>query len=457
MKTLSYFKIKIAIIMKNLMLKTFFLAILLSACDPNKELFDTLDDMQVPHNEAIEYVLTGADYSFLGGIISSHNAFNDTLPAKDYVPIILSRNFLALNLGSSALVTYNHLLIYPEWWDSGFGYVLTSEDYKLIGQGESFSYSNPASVYLPTFLEIISSEWGLEPEEGDRISIIYNFNTGEEIILNLDIYEFDGGSWIWIETTEDIPYAGYELKESDYQNWEGYISNNNSFNEDYPPENYLPVFLRNKFPYAVNNDEQVIKYRYNDGSGTNEVIDKYIFDGIIWSIVPYIEERTEQYVFGDVGWAFDPTVTHLMRKDDYTYIATIDPIPHPVFDDFGYYYGASGFYSNFDVRLYGRRLNKDDDGNYYDPALAEIFENEGEDAAMDEIYRRIVEEAFIYFLQYFFPDATPQVGGVDVHYIVQFETFGDNWIRTYPEAEYICVAAGDPPQFELIDGPRDRQ
>jgi hypothetical protein len=53
----------------------------------------------------------------------------------------------------------------------------------------------------------------------------------------------------------------------------------------------------------------------------------------------------------------------------------------------------------------------------------------------------------------------PQVGGIDVHYIVGFETYNDNLSRSYPEAEYRCTAAAsgsNPPQFVLIEGPRKR-
>jgi len=69
---------------------------------------------------------------------------------------------------------------------------------------------------------------------------------------------------------------------------------------------------------------------------------------------------------------------------------------------------------------------------------------------MEEMMRRIKEEALVKLLQHKFPDATPQVGGLDVHFFVHFQTFADNWVRRYPQAEYICTAAGDPPQFELV-------
>ena len=426
------------------------LTILFTACEPNEELYETLDGMQKPYNEGIEYTLVDADYTRFGGFIQQNLAFNDTLPAMDFIPDVLKVRFVTLRQESSAMVTYNHFLLNPDWWDAGFGYVMTEEDYGEDGVnivGNAFTEDNPASYHLPSFLRVKFPG----AIDGDIINMIYNFIESGETIMNIDIYQFNGQSWIWLETIEDIPYVGYELTAQDYENFGGSIARFGNFSVSYPPERHLPVFLKNFLPYAVAEDEQVVKYRYHDGSQVKQVIDKFHFDGIQWEKVPYTEERTEQYIFGQLGWAFDPTVTFQMGWSDYMYLAEIDPIPHPTFNDFGYYYGASAFFRNFDIRLIARRLNTDDDGNYRDPELGAIYENEGSEAAMDEMMRRIKEEGIIKLLQHKFPEATSQVGGIDVHYIVHFETFADNWIRNYPVAEYICVAAGNPPVFELIE------
>lgn len=427
------------------------LAIIFTACNPNEELYETLDNLEKPHNEGVEYTLVEADYTRFDGFIEEYLAFNDSLPAMDFVPDILKVRFVTLRQESNALVTFNHFLLHPDWWDAGFGYVLTDDDYTFIGVDGEFTPENPASNNnnLPSFL--LKEYPGAE--EGDEISIIYNFNESGETVMNLDTYQYDGENWILLETIEDIPYVGYELTSDDYDNFGGTIAQFGNFSEDFPPETYIPVFLNNHLPFAVEGDEQVVKYKYHDGSQLTTKIDKFHFDGIQWEKIPYIEERTEQYIFGQLGWAFDPTVTFEMSRDDYMYLAEIDPIPHPVYNDFGYYYGASAFYSNFDIRLIGRRLNTDDNDDYLDPELGEIYENQGAEAAIDEMMRRIGEEGLILLLQYKFPDATPQVGGIDVHYTVKFETFADNWVRNYPEAEYVCTAAGNPPQFELIRGP----
>ena len=458
--------------MKKIIIISLVLGIFFTACDPNEDLYNKLDEDQPPYRETIEYTLTESDYNSFGiDAISDHNAFNDTLKAMDFVPEILEDRFLALEQGSNAYVTYNHLMIEPLWWDAAFGYELTDEDYENIGQGRSFEDDNPASAYLPGFLDRYYP-YEEEPEDGDEISIIYNFDDGEadDFLIYLDIYQFDGEDWILQETKEDLPYVGYEISSEDYDEFGGDVAQNNSFDEDNDPENYIPVLLKNKFPMAPKNSEQVVKYRYD----YSEVIDKYTFDGVKWELVPYVEERTEQYIHGEIGWAFDPTVTFQMEKDDYLFLAVEDKYPHPEYDDFGYYYGASAFFSNFDFRILGRRLDRDEDGDFIDPELADIYYPEGapgdevgddeeigvetdEDAAEEEMYRRILEEGFIKVLQNRFPDATPVIGGIEVHYIVQFEIFGGFGDRRYEEGEYKCVEAGDPPQFEFIEGPREQK
>jgi hypothetical protein len=440
--------------MKNLILYSLLAGIMLiSACDPNKELYEDLDTMKVPYNKSIEYTLTDADYNAIGGEVRTLNAFTEEEPAMNHVPTILKRNFLALNLGSSAMVTYNYMVAHPTWYDAGFGYELQAEDYQQLGLIDAFSATYPAEDNLPVFL----IRKYPNATEGQSEKLIYNFREGSLVHKNIDTYVFDGSNWVLENRRENIPFVGYELTPDDYAVFGGSIAQNNNFSDVYPADVYLPVWLKNKYPYAIEGAEKVLKYKVFAGGSVSDEIAHYLFDGIAWQRSKYIISKSEQYVYGELGWAFDPTTRFIMVQSDYMHLAVIDPIPHAVFNDFGYYFGASAFYVNFDMRLEARRVQKNAEGNYIDAALGEIFENEGREATVAEMFRRIVEEGLIDVLQNRYPDAQPQVGGIDVHYIVGFETFNDNFSRSYLEAEYQCIASGDPPQFELIEGPRERQ
>ena len=423
--------------------------IFLQACDPNKELYEKMDAGRKPHSENVEYTLVDADYNRFGGFIAEYKAFSDSFPAMDYVPEILASRYVTLDLNSSAMVTFNHLLLHPTWWDAGFGYEFQPKDYAFLGLDNTFTPDNPAWQLIPLWL---NREYP-DAEEGDEVHIIYNFTEAGETHLNQDNYGYDGEQWELLETKENLPYIGYELTPEDYEWFGGSVAQFNNFSESDPPENFLPVFLKHKFPNIPIGGEKVLKYRYFNGSQVVNNIDKFVFDGVIWEALPYIVEKTEQYIFGDEGWAFDPTVFFTLDRDDYMYLVSIDPVGQQEFPhaDFAYYYGASGFFRNFDIRIIGRRLDKLENGEYADPELGEIFENEGPEAVMEEMMRRIKHEGIIYLLQHKYPDAAPQIGGIDVHFFVGFQTFADNWVRRFPEAEYICVAAGDPPQFEMVN------
>lgn len=420
-----------------------------TACEPNDELYEELDRKKQPYNDKVEYTLVETDYTRFGGFIRDYLAFSDSFPSMDYIPDILKVRFVTLKEESTAQVTYDHFNLHPDWWDAGFGYELTHDDYTLIGiTSFTFSPGNLARNNVPFLLILLYPD----AEEGDTHRIIYNYLLEGESLKNLDVYQFNGSSWIWLETIEDIPYVGYELTDEDYGQLHNEIGMFNSFNENFPPETYLPALLRNRFPYAVNGQEQVVKYRYYNGSQTVELIDKYHYN-TNWEKVEYTETRTDQYIYGALGWAFDPTVRFTLSSEDYQYLADIDPIGRQElpYTDFAYYYGASAYYINFDIRIQARRLDVLSNGEYADPLLGEIYENEGAEAVMEEMIRRIVEEGIPALLQHKFPDATPQVEGIDVQYFVSFETFADNWTRRTPTAEYICTAAGTPPQFELVE------
>ncbi len=426
---------------------------LFSGCEPNSDLYNDLDAMQQPFSRDIEYTVSTSDYNTVGGMVAEYQAFTPDEPAMVHVPAILSRRFVALNLNSSAMVSFNSLMEEPHWHQAGFGYELSGEDYAQLGVADAFTPNNPPESNLPFFL-IRKFPDALEAR---LEKLIYNFREGGETYTNIDTYRFDGSEWELFERREDIPFVGYELSTEDYEAFGGDIARFRNFSEASPADKYLSPWLRARYPLAIEGEEKVVKFREFSGGITSDVIAHFTFDGISWHRTSTIETRAEQYVFGELGWAFDPTTRFIMSQSDYMHLAVIDPIPHPVFADFGYYYGASAFFNNFDMRLIARRVQRDDDGNYFDPALGQIYDTEGPDATVDEMFRRIVEEGLIEVLRNRYPDAVPQAGGIDVHYIVGFETFNDNFSRSYLEAEYRCIASGDPPQFELIEGPRERE
>ncbi len=451
--------------------------VLLWGCDPTEDLYKKLDELQDPYNEQIEYTITDADYGTVGGAVSSYKAFNDTAIAMDYVPAILARNFVALNLKSAAKVSYNFMIVdtVKAWENVVFGYTLTEEDYEAIGgwiatynffwDATGFNARDHLPEYLPTLYPDVT--------EDDSVAIIYNFNTeGSTVLPYADWYQFDTVelNWDYLRTITTVAEADEVLSEEVYTAMgieDPYFPNTSV------AESKILIWLKLTFPYADEGDTKIVQYDYNTSNGPTPKAVQFEYDGTEWiKLIGYkIEERSEQYVFSANGWVFDPTIRFTMDKDDYTYIAENDPIPHPRFSDQGYYYGASGYYRNFDMRLeffhlrqYVWEPNEETSIIYTpeedDPELVEIYNTQGEDAATEELFRRITQEALIMLLEHKFPDAQPQSEGVDVHFVVGFDTYNDDLSRSYLEAEYKCVTAGGDgviAEFEFVDGPRVRE
>jgi hypothetical protein len=200
-----------------------------------------------------------------------------------------------------------------------------------------------------------------------------------------------------------------------------------------------------------------------------------VMNGYAYSTINGLSHGTPYYIkayaINRAGIAYSEEVQFytlskfIMNKNDYMYIASIDPIPHPRHEDQGYYFGASAFYKNFDMRLltYHLRSYTWESVTYNpvtdDPVLYNIYYSNGEEAATKELFRRIVNEAIISLLQLKFPEAKPHPNNKFDPYIVGFETYNDNLSRYELEAQYRCIAPleGESlPQFELVDGPRER-
>lgn len=460
----------------NYIFAGFILAFLmLSACNPNEDLYDNLDSKQEPYNEKIEYTLTDADYGSFDGSIKTYKAFNDTAPAMDYVPGLLAQKFVALNLKSAINITYNFMIVdtVKAWGNVVFGYTLTEDDYNAVGDFYIGKYhyfwdapGYNASDHLPGYLPNIYPD----AAENDSVAIIYNFNVKANIVIPYaDWYKFNGTTWDYQQTITTVAEADEVLSEEDYTTM-GY--NNPYFPNTSTAERKIPLWLKINFPYAEEGDTKIVQYEYSTTGGPAPKAVQFEYNGSEWIklIGHKIEVRSEQYVFSANGWVFDPTIRFRMNKADYTYIAENDPIPHPRYSDLGYYFGASGNYSNFDMRVvffhlkpYTNIIDEETTIVYTpeedDPELVETYNEQGADGVTELLFQRIVQEGLILLLEYKFPEATPLSEGVEVHYIVEFETYHDDLTRSYLEAEYKCVTAGSggsSAEFELVEGPRER-
>lgn len=174
--------------------------------------------------------------------------------------------------------------------------------------------------------------------------------------------------------------------------------------------NFLPAFLRLKFPFAQEGFTKTVVYKT---SATACYADEYIFSKGTWSANTFVLTITDQFLLSNQGWVFDPTLHFLLKKgkeptDGYmmvvNYVAAHQAIANPALVSS---YGDSEFYYGFNAN-YGNITYRDKDRSI-DPAYPASGTIQEKVAFMDQ--RTIEAMKLILTLKY--PDAQPQVNGID--------------------------------------------
>lgn len=429
--------------MKKIFITLSLFGIIFSACNPNKEIYEKLDEEKKPYKTDLEYTLTEADYETISETslenaetedeiqkaekIAEILAFTEQIPATEYVLPFLEEMFIAPDTGSSCILNYR---LAANEYESIVSYELMPDDYTNIG-GEvaangAFSVDNPPSDFLPDFLFdadtvvnkpdyilYLTSEYINENEEKQDTSITY---------------EFAGGSWTVAET--------YILTADNYASM-GEPGEHNNFSDDVLPDNYLPTFLKINFPYAQKEDVQYLIYEYYSET-TDTKMSAYRFDGENWA-----EFYNQSRRFGHDGksWTFDPTIKLTMTAEDYMFIVNKVKNDSELSDyvssygDSEYYYGASAYYGNFDMRLTSRRSND----------VLGLLDGMTDEEVKTEMQLRL-QEALVYLAEQKYPTQEPVVNDIEVFALITYETYepGDY----YYTAKLKCTDTGE---FEYIE------
>lgn len=431
--------------MRKIFSLLFVVTVLFSACNPNKDIYDDLDEQKEAYHNTVDLTFTDSDYETAGKLalataqnasdsskayaVKNYKNFSDYVSAADFVPAYLANRFLAYGENSVANVTYKFYLGSLNYLNS-FGdaesYELTDADYEAMGPGpgqyHNFSSSNPPEDYLPDFL----NENYPDATVDQMLAISYKYYSGS-VENRVGYYIYDGSSWGLVPNV-------YVLTPSDYDAM-GAPGAYDNFSSSVLPEDYLGTFLGIKFPYAVAGDIAVPVYKFYEGGGvTSTKADEYHYDGSVWTPYNPIEMRTSQFIHTGTNWIFDPTVRFTMSAADYQLIADED-IYQNSYGTGGYYYGSDAHYENFDFRISKRADNTD-----Y-PELAAEFADLTEDEATALIYSRMVEGLQI-MLPKKFPDAVATVSGVAVHYFVSFTSYNNDFSRSNWTADMQCMGNG---------------
>lgn len=239
-------------------------------------------------------------------------------------------------------------------------------------------------------------------------------------VKNAILY-FDGTSWLSMTGVEVLQPADYKAMGQTYGNLSGTL-----------PAELLPVYLKNKYPYAAAEDEIVVAYNYYNGSGASYQAAQYIFNGTEW--VVNAGETTSQFVKRNGFWLYDPSVVITLPESRTEpsvtyYTAAVEWVFENISKPMGgvslkdgpymdvkygnseFYSGTSFYYCNVDIR-----------GANAKSKFPELYEEYTDDEVTALMQKRFCLETMPAVLAQLNPDAVP-VDGMEVTYTVYFTAY----------------------------------
>ena len=243
------------------------------------------------------------------------------------------------------------------------------------------------------------------------------------------LYTYNGANWGLFDETNVVM-----LNQADFVEMGGRYDN---FSSTMNPDNYLPTFLKFKYPYAQEDDVKIVGYKYFASNVTTIRADKYQY--LKGQFVR--EDAVSQFAYSDGTWKFDPStiITLSTSKSDletslfYQTITDWVKENHSSFvTSYGnndYYYGGSAYNNNFDFRVSAWRA---------------YYANETEDELQTLMFDRL-PESFPHALKVLYADANT-VEGVEVIYTINFSIYNGTTTDPYT-IKYLVTGKG---QFEYI-------
>ena len=232
---------------------------------------------------------------------------------------------------------------------------------------------------------------------------------------------------------------GYVVSDEDF---DGMGIKDHSFSSSNNSKNYLPQFLSLKFPYAQPGTKCIVAYKNDNGKKYSFYTDEYTFIDGVWTVYNPTVVKTDQFIYANGAWMFDPSVRFTMVQEDYQVLVDWVAENKPAYldsrfpDQTEYWFGASSYQKNFDMRI--SRTTKDPEGILKDKSDEEV----------NAILLEQVKKGIIVLLETKFPDAVTQKDGVDMYYKVTYQTFDGN--RKNFMMSFKCIDTG---KFEFAEGP----
>lgn len=251
------------------------------------------------------------------------------------------------------------------------------------------------------------------------------------------LYQFDGTAW-----KAKVDSRLVVVTPADYDAM-GNPGSHDNFSTSDAPENYLPQFLAQKFPYAQEGDSKAVMYKYYNKVTTIEV-DEYLFKEGAWTLNNNIELKEKvNFVNNGTTWLFDPTITKSLASEDYlileNWVKSNKDAGYmdPKYGNSEFWFGGSSYYVNFNIQLSKRRSNDPDKVVPADDKEAEAY------------LLSMVQKGIELILATEYPTVGAQVSGIDCFYIISAKVY--NGLETFTYT-YTFKGLGNA-KFELQGEP----
>lgn len=235
-----------------------------------------------------------------------------------------------------------------------------------------------------------------------------------------ELYKFDGSVW-----KENNDQSIFVITPEEYDSM-GAPGKHDNFSASDKPADYLPVFLSKKYPYAKKGDVKYVVYKFYAGKTSVEAVQYEL--GTTWTESTNMEMHVKKSYFrNDKVWFLDPTTRIEFAKEDYIFIVNqvknnkdLEGYFDTKYGNSEYWYGASYFKNNFDIRFAKRKEN---DPKGVVPAT--------EKEALP-YFVKMIGEGIQLVLADKYPTRPAQENGADIYYLVTVSVYdAANWKYVY--------------------------
>lgn len=231
------------------------------------------------------------------------------------------------------------------------------------------------------------------------------------------LYTFNGSKWVVADNATVLNHADYQAMGQRYDNLSGES-----------PAQFLPTFLKQKYPYASADDSYFVVYYYYTGSATVTRCDQYTFSGTEWTLNDGIATETAQFVKNGGKWMYDPNVTITLPAGKGIEISTLyyqtcvdwvktnidQPTGATYVTSYGnneYYSGTSAYQGNVDLRPSAAKAQ-----------YAAGYANMTDAQIVDTMKKRFETETMPAALAILHPDADV-IPGMEVLFTINFSAY----------------------------------